>query len=144
MADLLLKRTLAGFAAGDEASANLMRKYEIGQTYKATVRKPRIGVDHRRYWKLLSVVCENSEQFESVELLHEYVKLRTGHCSPILIKSTGEIVLVPRSISFTAMDQVQFEDFWQRVVKLVCTEVLPGLSEDELQLEVMRLVGIAA
>jgi len=144
MADLLLKRTLSGFAAGDDQSAEAMKRYQIGQTYKATVRKPRIGVDHRRYWKLLSVVSENSEQFESVELLHEYVKLRTGHCSPIANKLTGEIFLVPRSISFTAMDQVQFEEFWQRVVRLVCTEIIPGLDEDELQLEVGRLVGIAA
>lgn len=142
MAKLALQRTPSGFAAADEATTELMRKLPIGPVYAADVRRPRDGVAHRRYWKLLSVVRENSDQFESVELLHDYVKLRTGHCTPIANKQTGEIFLVPRSISFSEMDQTQFDDFWQRVVKLVCTEIIPGLDESALVYEVERLVGI--
>jgi hypothetical protein len=144
MAKLYLKRTLNGFTPDDAASVELARKYKVGDVYAADVRKERSGKMHRRYWKLLSVVLENSDQFQDIETLHDYLKLRTGHCTPIANKVTGEVFLIPKSISFSAMDQTAFEDFFRRVTTVICEDVIPGLDADDLVHEVEKLLGLAA
>ncbi len=144
MARLHLTRTLTGFAAADEPTAEAMRKYKVGDTYRAEVVKPRNIAMHRRYWALVTLCYQNSEQFSSTEQLHEYLKIRAGHCSQIVSKTTGEIFLVPKSIAFSEMDEVEFLEFWKRITDVICSEIIPGLDNEALELEIQRCAGMAA
>lgn len=60
------------------------------------------------------------------------------------IESTGEVLLIPESISFANMDQDEFDAFWQRVVKVVCEEILPGVTEADIEAEILSCVGAAS
>jgi hypothetical protein len=144
MARLYLKRTLNGFAASDEASAEAMRKYKVGDTFRADVVKPRDLTNHRRYWALVTICFQNSDQFASAEQCHQYLKLRAGHCTPIASKLTGEVFYVPESISFSEMDEIGFQTFWQQVVNVVLTEVIPGIDQNSLIHEIEKICGVAA
>lgn len=144
MADLFLKRTLHGFAAADEATQDAMRSYKIGDTYRASVVKPRNLKAHRRYWALVNMVYQNTEGYASAELVHAHLKLLAGRCSPVVSKTTGETFLVPESISFSAMDEAEFQDFWARCIKAVCEHIIPGIKVDAVQYEIERVLGVAA
>lgn len=144
MARLYLQKTLNGFTAGDEATSEAMRKYKVGETYRAEVSKPRNLTMHRRYWALVTLCYQNSDQFKSAEQCHEYLKIRAGHCEPIASKTTGEVFLVPKSIAFSEMDDVGFAEFWNKVVQVICEEIIPGLDSDALELEIQRCAGLAA
>lgn len=144
MGDLFLKRTLHGFAAADEATQDAMRSYKIGDTYRASVVKPRNLKAHRRYWALVNMVYQNTEGYASAELVHAHLKLLAGRCSPVVSKTTGETFLVPESISFSAMDEAEFQDFWARCIKAVCEHIIPGIKVDAVQYEIERVLGVAA
>lgn len=144
MAKLLLKRTLNGWAEADDDSKTLARKYVVGQTYRATIVKPRELVALRRYWGLVTLILDNSEQFTSKDQIHSYLKLRAGHCTTIVSKTTGEVFLVPNSIDFDSLDELQFQEVWSKVVDVVVQEILPGVTKADLNYEIQKCCRIAA
>ncbi len=144
MADLYLKRTLAGFSAADESTADAMRSYKLNEVFRASVVKPRNLKNHRRWWALCNLIYQNSDQFNSADQVHDYLKILAGHCSQIVSKSTGEVFLVADSISFGSLDEVQFQDVFGRAVKAVSEHILPGIDVDSVQYEIEKLCGIAA
>ena len=53
----------------------------------------------------------------------------------------GKEIHIPKSISFSAMDQSAFDAFWDRVVTVVCEQIIPRLSRDDLERELLDLVA---
>jgi hypothetical protein len=144
MAKILLKRTLNGWAEADDDSRDAARKFRVGETYKASIVRPRDMRSHRRYWGLVTLILENTDQFASKEIIHNYLKIRAGHCTTIVSKTTGEVFLVPNSIDFDTLDETAFQDVWRRVVDVVCQEILPGVTENEINYEIQKCCGLAA
>jgi hypothetical protein len=143
MAKLLLRRTLAGWEPADADAREAAKKFKLGETYRAEVVKPRNPKTLSRYWVLVGLILENSPDFESKEALHDYLKIRAGHYTPIVSKSTGEIFKVPKSIDFDTLSEDEWQDVWSKICDAVVTDILPGLTVPELNLEVQRLVGTA-
>ncbi len=144
MGDLYLKRTLSGFSAADESTAEAIRSYKLGETYRATVVKPRNLKNHRRWWALCNLIYQNTDQYKSVDQVHDHLKILAGHCTQIVSKSTGEVYLVADSISFGSLDEAQFQEVFGRAVKAVSEHILPGIEVDAVQYEIEKLIGVAA
>lgn len=144
MAKLHLKRTLGGFQPADDLSAETAKRFKVGETFKAEVVKPRSRKTLGRYWVLCQMILDNTETFRSKEQVSDYLKIRTGHSTSIVAKSTGEIFHVANSIDFDSLDETQFQDFWQRVCDVVVEDILPGITQSEIEYEIQKLVGIAA
>ena len=144
MTRLFLKRTLNGWTEADDTSKAGARKFEVGKTYRAEIVRPRSLKSLHRYWALVQLILDNTDQFKSKEQLHDYLKIRAGHCTPIVAKSTGETFLVANSIDFDTLDESAFAEVWSRIINVVCEDILPGISQDELVLEVQKLCGLAA
>ena len=90
------------------------------------------------------MILDNTEMFRSKEQISDYLKIRTGHSTSIVAKKTGEIFHVANSISFDELDEAAFAEFWQRVCDVVVEDLLPGITESELNYEIQKLVGLAA
>lgn len=143
MTDIALTRTLSGLAPADDHAREILKRWPIGETLKADVRKPRALRTLKRWWVLCNLVSANSDQFKTPDMVHQYLKLRAGHCDQIIAQSTGEIYLIPSSISFDALDETEFQDVWRRAVDVVLQDILPGVSERDLEAEILRLCGLA-
>lgn len=140
--DIELTRTLSGAAAADDAAKDYLRRWPIGETRRANVRRPRARKSLARYWVLVNLVFENSEQFRSKEQVHEFLKRRAGHATQIVSKSTGEVFEVANSIDFDTLDEDAFRDVWNRVIHVVSEEIL-GTGIPEIEAEIQRLAGFA-
>jgi len=141
---LHLKKTLAGFALADEMSVENAKRFKVGEVYKAEVVKPRSRKTLGRWWVLCQMILDNTEDFRSKEQISDYLKIRAGHSTSIVSKSTGEIFHVANSISFDEMEEAQFQELWQRVCDVVVQDILPGITQHEIEYEIAKLVGIAA
>ena len=64
------------------------------------------------------------------------LKVRLGHVQSVLIRETGEIVKVPKSISFASMDQTAFDEFYERALNELCV-MGGGIESDALRQEVL-------
>lgn len=118
----------------DAHAAEFLESLKDGREIIVSVRKARNPLHHRLFFALLRKVVENSEDWNTEEELLDAVKMATGHVER-RHRLDGEEYLVPRSISFAAMDQIKFRRFFDRAVWLLATKVL-GCTPDELLGEV--------
>jgi hypothetical protein len=144
MAKLLLKRTLGGFQPADEMSLETAKRFKVGETYRGEIVKPRSRKTLGRYWVLCQMILDNTEMFRSKEQVSDYLKIRTGHSISIVAKKTGEIFHIANSIDFDTLDEAEFAELWQRVCDVVIEDILPGITQAEIEYEMQKLVGLAA
>lgn len=140
MADITLVKTLYGVQAGDDAAKDYLRRWNVGEARRANVRRPRAHKALRRYWVLVHLVLDNSEQFRSDKQVHEFLKRRAGHITEIVSKKTGEVYELADSIDYDTLDEDQFQDVWRRVVQVVADDIL-GTGVPEIEAEIERIVG---
>lgn len=101
-------------------------KLRMGNQYKVDARKARNPDHHRKGFALINVIFENQERYTTLEDMLVELKLKTGWYTEH-IRSDGELIYVPKSISFADMDQTQFEEFYDRVTRIAIEEY--GLEE---------------
>lgn len=142
MTAILCKRTVSGLVADDDAATSVLRKIKVGDVVKVEVRRPRNLAAHRRWFALVNLIYSNSEDYGSPEEVHGALKVLAGHSIPVMDKSTGEILArIPKSISFSALDEDAFQEVWKCAVKAVSEHILPGVTEPEIEAEILNLIG---
>ncbi len=104
---------------------------------RAKITQPRNEGHHRLYWKVLSLVCDNTDAFPSTEGLHSWLKIKAGYVDHIRI-GDNETIVVPQSTSFAAMDQAAFDQYFEVAMHIIETEVLPGIGHEELLSEALE------
>jgi len=138
-----LTRTLTGWVPADEEAWRVTRRWEVGEIATPDLKKARDKKSLARYWVLVQIVFDNSGQFKTKDQLHDYFKRKAGHVIQIVEKSTGAIFEIADSIDYDTLDEAAFMEVWRCVVDVVCMEILPGLTEAELELEIMKICGLA-
>lgn len=91
---------------------------------------PRNGAHHRKFMALLQLVAENSETYNTVEKALIAVKLIAGHFEPAVHPQTGELIQVPKSISYESMSQEDFDVWYDRAIDAVIQYILPTFDRD--------------
>lgn len=139
--------------ASEEAQAVLCRmtQGEIAWFRPIRIRDP---VAHRRYWGLMKLCSQNCERIElpyggvmlihSKDDVHTAVKLCTGYCDTIFDALGKPAFQIPKSTSYEDMTADEWSEFWPRVLDVVQERILPGVEIPEVELEIMRCMGIAA
>ena len=117
MPKFLLRRTWDGkLEKADKVSEDYLRGWGEGEVRLCEVRKVRNPQHHRKAFAVLLFALENQETYKTVESLLLAVKLQTGHFDSISIGASGKVFYVPKSISFSAMGQDEFSDFYVRML----------------------------
>ena len=134
MVKILVARKLTGLFPVDETGEVVIRKFTPGEVVSIDVKRPRNVAFHRKFFAMLQIILQNQDAFKSIDDLLELTKLRTGHCHTVLTKA-GEVKITD-SISFAAMDDTEFANFYDRACAWVINEVVPGLDRHDLDEEV--------
>lgn len=119
--------------ADQEAYAKFRRRLEVmkpGAWLRLEWSSPRNGPHHRKFMALVQLVTENSETYDTVAKALVAIKLAAGYFDPAVDPRTGEIVPVPQSISYDAMDQDAFEAFYSAALDGVLQVVLPKMDRE--------------
>ena len=136
---LVVKR-LNALCPIDETGEAAVRKFGLGEIVSVEVKRPRNVAFHRKFFAMLQIILQNQDAYKSIDDLLDVCKLRIGHFRTINTKN-GE-VQIPDSISFAAMDDTAFGDFYDRACNWVVTEVIPGLQrthlDEQVALELME------
>lgn len=140
MAELHLRTTLRGFEPADEQAEAYRRALKIGTVVRATVKIPRYGPHHRMVFALLQLTYSNLPEryagmWPSFDHFRKAVAVEAGHFEEVIARS-GEIYRIPGSLSFDALDELQFDRVSKAMLR-VCAEILQ-VTEPELAEEVAR------
>ncbi len=136
--DVLLLKRNGKLEASDPISAETLAGIRDGEQVRCKIGRARNGKHHRLYWVLLTTVWENQEAFPTVEHLHRAVKIATGLYDEYTIGCKTVIEL--RSTDFASMKQDEFSEYYDRVVRLICERVIPGMSDEALKTQVLDIV----
>ena len=140
MARLYLRRTLSGFVAADDESGAAMKRYKVGEVYRADVVKPRSWQHHKLIFALLSLTYKNLPEkyavlWPSFDKFRKAIALEAGHTETVITRD-GVCHEGPGSISYDALDEADFTRV-SSAMMTICALIL-DLSEPELAAEVSR------
>lgn len=109
---------LAGIDEKNERAYGRFRsklaKMQPGQTLAFEFRIPRSPRFHRLHFVMLTAVFECQEVFTDNERMRKWLEVGAGHCD-LMPGPGGELVAVPRSISYEALDDPEFHEVHESV-----------------------------
>lgn len=138
MADVLLIKRNGKLEASDPISAETLAGIRDGEQVRCKIGRARNGKHHRLYWTLINVVWSNQERFPTAESLHDAIKIATGLYDEYEVN--GKTLIRVRSTDFASMKQDEFSQYYDRVVRLICERVIPGMSDEALKAQVLDIV----
>lgn len=131
------------FVPASAYDLDLMRRLPVAVDLAVDVSAShRSGRQHRLYWALLQKVVENSDHYASPDALSIWLKIRLGYVDDVVFHD-GTVHYQTKSLAFHKMDQGEFNLFFNRVVDVLVTEVLPGINRGELMHSVEEMLGIS-
>ena len=125
----LLFGALDGFGKDDKASWRRFWKKMIGmqpgEIIEVDMVFPRSGPFHRRHMALEQSIFDAQEAFGEFEMLRTWLKIGAGWViwAP---GPDGQLVPIPKSISYAAADQDEFQKFHEAVVRFLRTDRAAG------------------
>ena len=123
-----------------QVDENALEGFPEGKDLNVTVARNRSPRQHRFFWALLQKVCENHDTYRRAEQLLLWLKIRLGYVEEVKFHN-GEMWWTAQSISFGAMDQIEFKSFFNAALDVIASEVIPGLNSDELIYQVEEMLG---
>jgi hypothetical protein len=137
--DLLLVREGQKLAAADPISLEGLESIRLKEIVTAAIRRNRNPAHHRKLFALLNVVFPHQKQFATIHDLLNALKIATGYFDTG-ITIDGIPFMTPKSISFASMAQTPFEQWYDRVIDIILTRILPGVNRDDLNEQVASIL----
>jgi len=136
MPKVFLTKTERGFIPSTEADEEITNRIALGEEAQVEFRKARNSQFHRKFFAMLKTVFENQTKYSNLEDLLVEIKVRTGHYREHIAMS-GEIIYLPKSISFEKMDNIEFEKFYSAAVNAILDGKIVEMDRDDLMLRVL-------
>lgn len=136
-------KTISGWSPIDDKSKSYHKKFKLGDIYHIDVthyKNQRNAKLNSKYWKMLSVVVENSAEFKRDEDLHYMIKRCFRITEEVYNPVKKEIELKIGSTSFDKMSDDDFNKFYSDAVSFCCKYVITGTDEEELKQAVDQLL----
>jgi hypothetical protein len=134
----LYRRTARGFEPANDYADEWARSVKIGQVVELKGVKTRNAVFNALWWVLLGDIGKHCNPPMSKKQLDHMAKVGTGTGEWVKAIATkgpqkGQLVpvFVPGSISFAAMDEIEFKRFTREAATFLCESFLPGVAPDE-------------
>ena len=141
MPDQIWRKGERGMEPANESAQHFWSRLNLGEETLSNLTKSRNVRHHRKFFALLHLVYPNQDKYKSFEWFLTEIKFHLGHCDCETID--GRLHLLPRSISFASMDQVAFDEFYQRTIDVILEHFVTGSTEEEMRQQVEQVVGFA-
>lgn len=129
--------TPQGLVPWGECDYEIFKRLREGDEYYVDVKISRNGAFHRKYMKLFSVaweyLTEKQQRFfkGNIDVFRKTIEVSAGHCDMIYSIERREWVEVPKSVSFSSLEQKDFEELYERVKDILFATALKNISEEE-------------
>jgi hypothetical protein len=139
--ELIMQRDRGALKPSEPHSEELMASIPAATDLLVSVTSPRQLKFTKMVHATLNAVCKNHPDFRTVEDLKMELKIRSRMMSPFagVNPRTGQpmIYWVPESTSFHAMDEIRFRQVWEQWKAIICSDIIPGIGNDELEAEAL-------
>ncbi len=140
--DILCKVTPYGLVPLYDSDLDLKKRLKVGSVVKCKVSNPRNYEHHKKFFALVRLTFDNlpSNLAEHWRVHNEEDMLRRfkrdlGYYTSTL-NERGEREIEYQSISFSAMEQHEFERFYNQCIDLVLYKYIKGIDKQDLITEI--------
>ena len=131
---VFLKKNGMGYFPMYDADYEECKKHKQGAEVKGILTIPRNLKFHKKFFALMNFCFDNQEFYSSVEILRSILTMKAGFYEEV--KTLKGVVYWPASISFDSMDDVEFSDFYSKVVDQVIKMI--GVTSEEIERELIN------
>lgn len=135
--DILCRVTAAGLVPMYDSDFDEKKRLKDGETVMCSIRKPRNYEFHKKFFALVRLVFNNLPEHivrmlnvRSEEDMLDCFKLQLGLYRQVWHGRRPVVKL--GSISFAAMDETEFQKFYNRCIDITLTTFLRGTTRQEL------------
>lgn len=136
-----MRREGSHLVAVDQIAADEVALIPAGQDVLVTAKVPRNVKQHRLAWALAEKVAEACDFLHDRDDGMEWLKIKARHVRMIQDPKTHQVAIIPKSIAFASLSQAAFSRVLNRMIWVVCNEILPGLDEGELRAELEKMTA---
>lgn len=142
--DIYCRVTPYGLVPLYESDYDLKKRLRVGSTVRCRVSQPRNYEFHKKFFALVRLTFDNLPfplvgrwAIRSMDDMLRRFKRDLGYFTST-VGELGEREIEYRSISFAAMDEHEFEAFYENCVNLVLHKYLSGTDRQDLIEEVEK------
>ena len=120
------------------------RKLKLGVVYKAKITQARNVDFHRKYFKLIRCAweCQNEKTIDffhnNFDSFRKTVEISAGICERVYSIARKEWLDIPKSIAFDKMDNIEFEELYERVKDVLFSIFLKNIDKEEFITNLMK------
>lgn len=140
--ELAMKRVGERLEPVDPVSAEELSRISPKAEVLVSVRTPRNIRQHKLAWALAHKVADNVEEFRDHSQAMDWLKIASGHVRYLKDPHTQKLYVLPDSIAFASCPQEKFASIFDKMVKIICEQIIPGMEESALRHEVEMMVGM--
>lgn len=140
--DILCKVTPYGLVPLYDSDLDLKKRLKVGSTVKCKISNPRNYEHHKKFFALLRLTFDNLPcnlaeywHIHNEEDMLRRFKRDLGYYTSTL-NERGEREIEYQSISFSAMEQHEFERFYNQCIDLVLFKYIKGIDKQDLITEI--------
>ncbi len=122
------RNTLSGLVPLYPNDMDEKRKLKVGRDYEVEIKHPRNYEFHKKFFALINLAHNNTHLDMPFDAYRRYLIAKAGYFD-VYTTDKGQFI-EPKSISFTSMNQVEFEEVYSRVLNVIIKEL--GLTEEEV------------
>ena len=142
--DIFCKVTPYGLVPLYDSDLDLKKRLKVGSVVKCKVSNPRNYEHHKKFFALVRLTFDNlpSNLAEYWHIHNEEDMLRRfkrdlGYYTSVY-NERGEREIEYQSISFSAMEQHEFERFYNQCIDLVLYKYIKGIDKEDLITEIIN------
>lgn len=132
---IVLVKTLGGsIIPAYDTDKEKLKRFKAGEPFMADVTKPRNLSFHKKAFALFNMVFQNQEVYTNMEHLRQDITIEAGYFETG-VNIHGELVKRPKSISFAAMDDLEFGEYYNAILDTIVKYFHFGKQEmiDEIE-----------
>ena len=140
--DIFCKVTPYGLVPLYDSDFDMKKRLKVGSTVKCKVSNPRNYEHHKKFFALVRLTFENLPcnlaeywNIHNEEDMLRRFKRDLGYYTSTL-NERGEREIEYQSISFAAMEQYEFERFYNQCIDLVLYKYIKGIDQQDLITEI--------
>lgn len=114
----LVKQLNGQFKLAYDSDFEQAKKIKAGEFYEFSYSKPRNYLFHKKFFALVELVYQNQEAYSNKDDLREDLTIDAGFYR-VTTNLQGNEVKKAKSISFAQMDEIEFNEFYNRFIDAV-------------------------
>lgn len=131
---LLVAKTISGLKPAYDSDLENFKKIPLNEIFEIEYKKRRNVRFHRKFFSLINLYYSNQDNYTNVDDLRHDLLIVSGFYEDKTNYLTGEITRVSKSLKFSSMDEIEFNQVYEAVKNTISK--LLSVSNEELEREV--------